>query len=125
MRKTKALLLFCLAMAFVTVAYASSKISDDGYRLLRELVSYKNREIDMLKNLNQYTLDCNNVSDAQFAAKKCSDRMAEMQSQDRDLQVKHDVFGHDLQAHLRQHKDEESLFMGLMLDDREFSNFAH
>jgi hypothetical protein len=124
MKKVTALLLAFLGL-FATFALASSKISDDGYRLLRELVTYKNREIDMLKALNQYTLDCNNVPDAQLAAKKCTDRMTELQSQDRELQVKHDVFGHDLQAHLRQHKDEEWLFMGLMMDDKEFSNLAH
>jgi hypothetical protein len=125
MRKITALLVFCLVAIFVTAAYASSKISDDGYRLLRELVSYKNREIDALKNLNQYTLDCANVPAAEFTEKKCSERMTNMQSEDRDLQVKHDVFGHELQDHLRKHKDEEWLFMGLMLDDKEFSNFAH
>ena len=122
--KTIALLIVFLGL-FTTFAWASSKISDDGYRLVRELVTYKNREIGMLKALNQYTLDCNNAPDAQFAANKCTDRMTELQSQDRDLQVKHDVFGHDLQAHLRQHKDEEWLFMGLMMDDKEFSNLAH
>jgi hypothetical protein len=70
-------------------------------------------------------LDCSNVSDAQFTEKKCSDRLTAMQSEDRDLQVKHDVLGQEIASHIRQHKDEEWLFMGLMLDDKEFSNLAH
>jgi len=104
---------------------AASKISDEAYRLVRELVTYKNLEIEALRNLNEYTMDCHNVSDEQFAAKKCSERLAALQDSDRRVQVKHDVVGQEIAAHIRQHKDEEWLFMGLMLDDKEFSNFAH
>jgi hypothetical protein len=88
-------------------------------------VRYKNYEIDSLKALNEYTLDCSNLSDEQFTAKKCQNRLAELQSQANELQVKHDVLAHDIRAHLQQHKDEEWLFMGLMIDDKESSNLAH
>lgn len=104
---------------------AASRISDEAYRLVRGLVAYKNHEIEALRSLNEYTLDCHNVSDEQFAAKKCSDRLAALQDLDRSVQVKHDVLGHEIAAHIQKHKDEEWLFMGLMLDDKEFSNFAH
>jgi Lhr-like helicase len=104
---------------------AASKISDEAYRLVRELVTYKNLEIEALRNLNEYTIDCHNVSDEQFAAKKCSDRLAALQDSDRRIQVKHDVLGQEIARHIRQHRDEEWLFMGLMIDDKEFSNLAH
>jgi hypothetical protein len=117
--------LMLLPLAVIVCLAASSKISDDSYRLVRQLISYKNREIQDLQSLNQYMLDCQNVSDAQFAAKKCSDRLTAMQSEDRDLQVKHDVLGQEIATHIREHKDEEWIFMGLMMDDKEFSNIAH
>ena len=123
--KTRATLLLVSLGAVVSIAAASSKISDDAYRLVRQLVSYKNREIEELHSLNQYMLDCQGVSDGQFAEKKCSERLSAMQSEDRDLQVKHDVLGQEIAAHIHQHKDEEWLFMGLMMDDKEFSNLAH
>ena len=124
MKKRLALLLTLVCFLSV-LTFASEKISDDGYRLLRQLFGYKNAEIEALKTLSQYTLDCNNVSDQQFKEKKCSDRMDAMQSEDRDLQVKHDVLGHDIAAHLRQHKDDAWLFLGLLGDDKEFSNLVH
>src|SRR5580700_5957679 len=108
MKKNTALLFAFLGLSAV-FAVASQKISDDAYRLVRQLVSYKNHEIDMLKTLSVYTLECNNVSDEQFAVKKCSQRMEAMQGQDRELQVRHDVLGHDIKAHISQHKDEEWL----------------
>jgi hypothetical protein len=124
MKKAKVPLIALLGVS-ATLAFAASKISDDGYRLVRQLVTYKNREIEALHALNDYTLDCHNVSDEQFGAKNCEKRLGELQNQDRDLQVKHDVLGHEIQAHIRQHKDEEWLFMGLMLDDKEFSSLVH
>jgi hypothetical protein len=123
--KIKSALALVLVVGSVSFAAASSKISDESYRLLRQLVSYKNREINDLGTLNDYTLDCQNVSDEQLASKKCTERLTAMQSEDRDLQVKHDVLGQEIASHIRQHKDEEWLFLGLMLDDKEFSNFAH
>src|ERR1700740_1671531 len=102
MKKTTMLLLVTFG-TIVTVAAASSKISGESYRLLRQLVSYKNREINDLHALNDYMLDCRNVSDEQFTAKKCSDRLTSMQSEDRDLQVKHDVLGQEIATHIRQH----------------------
>src|ERR1700730_9061488 len=122
MNKMRVLLFLASMGAIVCIAAASSKISDDAYRLVRQLVSYKNREIDELHSLNQYMLDCQGVSDAQFAEKKCSERLSAMQGEDRDLQVKHDVLGQEIATHIRQHKEEEWLFMGLMMDDKEFSN---
>jgi hypothetical protein len=122
--KTRAVFLLAFAVSFVSLSIASSKISDESYRLLRQLVSYKNREIDDLHELNQYLLDCQNVPNDQLASKKCSDRLTAMQSEDRDLQVKHDVLGREIAARIRQHKDEEWLFLGLMGDDKEFSNLV-
>jgi hypothetical protein len=118
------LLLFIPLAAIVSIA-ATSKISDESYRLLRQLVSYKNREIDDLRALNQYELDCQGATDAKLASKKCSDRLSAMQAEDRDLQVKHDVLGQEIAAHIRQQKGEEWLFLGLMGDDKEFSNLLH
>jgi hypothetical protein len=123
--RMRAMLLVTSLGVLVSVAAASSKISDDSYRLVRQLVSYKNREIDELHSLNQYMLDCQGVTDAQFAEKKCSERLTAMQGEDRDLQVKHDVLGQEIATHVRQHKDEAWLFIGLMADDKEFSNLAH
>jgi hypothetical protein len=123
--RVKYWLALTLCVACVSFAAAASKISDDSYRLVRQLVSYKNREIDDLKDLNQYMLDCYNVPDGQFTAKKCSDRVTSMQSENNALQVKHDVLGQEISSHVRQHKDEEWLFIGLMADDKEFSNLAH
>jgi hypothetical protein len=122
--KACALLLFFALTVIVSIA-ASSKISDESYRLLRQLVQYKNREIDGLQSMSNYLLDCQNVSDAELKAKNCSARLTAMQSEVNDLQVKHDVLGQEIASYLRQHKDEEWLFVGLMADDKEFSNFAH
>jgi hypothetical protein len=123
--KIKYALVLALLVGGVSFAAASSKISDDSYRLLRQLVSYKNHEIDNLKDLNQYMLDCYNVTDAQTAEKKCSERLTTMQSTANDLQVKHDVLAQQIASHVKQQKDEEWLFIGLMADDKEFSNLAH
>ena len=123
--KIKSWLAITLCVAAVSFAAASSKISDESYRLLRQLVSYKNVEIENLKDLNQYMLDCYNVPDAQTAAKKCSERMTTMQSNANDLQVKHDVLAQQVASHIKQQKDDEWLFIGLMADDKEFSNLAH
>jgi formate-dependent nitrite reductase cytochrome c552 subunit len=123
--KIRLIMASAFVVGVVSLAVASSKISDESYRLLRQLVSYKNREINDLHSMSEYLLDCHNVSDEQLAAKKCSERLAAMQSEDRDLQVKHDVLGQEIASHIRQHHDEEWLFMGLMLDDKEFSNLAH
>ena len=123
--KIKYWLALTLCVVAVSVAAASSKISDESYRLVRQLVSYKNLEIENLKDLNQYMLDCHNEPDAQTAAKKCSERLTEMQSNANNLQVKHDVLGQQIASHIKQQKDEEWLFIGLMADDKEFSNFAH
>lgn len=122
--RIKIVLLALLMAGFVSLAVAASKISDESYRLLRQLVSYKNREIGDLQAMNQYMLECMNASSEEQASKKCSDRLTTMQNEDRDLQVKHDVLGQEIASHIRQHKDEEWLFMGLMLDDKEFSNFT-
>jgi hypothetical protein len=124
MKKVMVPLIACLAVS-ATITLAASKISDDGYRLVRQLVTYKNRKIEARHALNDCTLDCHNVSNEQFEAKNCEKRLSDLQSQDLDLQVKHDVLGHEIQAHIRQHKDEEWLFLGLMLDDKEFSNLMH
>jgi hypothetical protein len=121
----KSLLLLVLFGSAAAIAIASSKISDESYRLVRQLVVYKNQEIAALQALNEYTLDCHNVSEEQFKAKKCSERQSEMEDKARELQVKHDVLGHEIEAHIRQHKDEEWLFIGLMLDDKEFSGLVH
>ena len=113
------------AIGLATLGFASSKISDESYGLVRQLVAYKNGEIEGLRAMNQFALDCYNVSDEQLAAKKCSDRLTAMQDEERALQVKHDVLGHEIAAHIKKHKDEEWLFIGLMIDDKEFSNLAH
>jgi hypothetical protein len=123
--KIKYWLAISLCVACASFAAASSKISDESYRLLRQLISYKNREIADLHAINEYLLDCHNAPDAQLAEKKCSERLTLMKSEDRDLQVKHDVLGQEIASHIRQHKDEEWFFMGLMVDDKEFSNLAH
>jgi hypothetical protein len=123
--KIKYGLVLALLAGVVSLAAASSKISDDSYRLVRQLVSYKNLEIENLKDLNQYMLDCHNVPDAQTAEKKCSERLTEMQSNANNLQVKHDVLAQQVTSHIQQHKDEGWLFIGLMADDKEFSNPAH
>jgi hypothetical protein len=52
-------------------AVAASKISDDAYRLVRELMSYKNHEISYLNSFDQYLEDCANASEQQGTAKKC------------------------------------------------------
>jgi len=44
--KTLAMLLAILGI-IVSFAAASSKISDESYRLLRQLISYTNREINL------------------------------------------------------------------------------
>lgn len=123
--KIKIVLLLAVAMGVVSLAVASSRISDESYGLVRRLVSYKNAEIDHLTVLNQYTLDCASVSEQEFASKKCSDRLTALQNADRDLQVKHDVLGHEIQNHIRQHKEEQWIFLGLMIDDKEFSSLAN
>src|SRR5260370_24032593 len=126
MKKTAKVYALVLLIPFACiVSLAATNISDGSYRLLRQLVSYKNREIADLHAMNEYMLDCYNVSEAQLGAKKCSERLTAMQSEDRDLQVKHDVLGQEIAAHIRQHKEEEWLFIGLMMDDKEFSNLAH
>jgi hypothetical protein len=52
-------------------AVAASKISDDAYRSVRELMSYKNHEISYLNSFDQYLEDCANASEQQGTAKKC------------------------------------------------------
>jgi hypothetical protein len=121
----KFMLMLALLATAISIAVASQKISDESYQLLRQLLSYKNREINDLHTMNEYMLDCYNVPDAQLATKKCSERLTAMQGEDRDLQVKHDVLGQEIAAHIRQHKEEAWVFMGLMLDDKEFSNLTH
>jgi hypothetical protein len=123
--KLRMVLLSASILGCVLLALASSKISDESYQLVRRLVSYKNQEIDNLKDLAQYTLDCSNVSDTEFKTKNCSTRITALQEADRNLQVKHDVLGQEIANHIRQHKDEEWIFLGLMVDDKEFSNLAH
>ncbi len=118
-------LLAIVTVGLTSLAVASSKISDESYQLVRRLVSYKNQEIDNLKDLAQYTLDCGNVSDTEFKTKNCSTRITALQDADRNLQVKHDVLGQEIANHIRQHKDEEWIFLGLMVDDKEFNNLAH
>jgi len=115
-------LLVIVTVGLTSLAVASSKISDESYQLVRRLVSYKNQEIDNLKDLAQYTLDCSNVSDAEFKTKSCSTRIAALQEADRNLKVKHDVLGQEIASHIRQHKDEEWIFLGLMVDDKEFKS---
>jgi hypothetical protein len=58
-------------------------------------------------------------------AKRCSGRLSEMESEDHDLQVKHDVTGLQIQSCIKQHRSEEWVFLGLMADDKEFSHFVH
>jgi hypothetical protein len=118
----KSALLLVLVGAVVCIAAASSKISDDSYRLVRELFAYKNREIAELNSMTQYMLDCQNAPDEQASAKKCTDRFAVIQSEEHALEVKHDVLADQLAAHIRQHRDEEWIFLGLLADDKEFSN---
>jgi hypothetical protein len=122
--KTLAMLLAILGI-IVSFAAASSKISDESDRLLRQLISYTNREINSLHVIVDYMLDCHNVSDEQFESKKCTERMTATQGEHQDLQVKRDVLGQAIASHIRQHKEEEWLFMGVMLDDKEFSNLGH
>jgi hypothetical protein len=119
--KKKYWLLPIILIGGVSIAAASSKISDEGYRLVRQLVSYKNLEIDNLKDLNQYMLDCYNVPSEQSATKNCSVRMNQLQNNANALQVKHDVLAQQVASYTQQHKDEEWLFIGLMADDKEFS----
>jgi formate-dependent nitrite reductase cytochrome c552 subunit len=119
----KTLLLVVFAAGFVSLAVPSSRISDESYRLLQQLLSYKNREIDDLHSLNQYMVDCEHASDEALASKKCSDRLAAMQNEDREMQVKHDQLAQAIATHMRQHRDEEWFFTGL--EDKEFNNFAH
>lgn len=124
--RTKAVFLLVTVVGLASIAVASSsKISDESYRLVRQLISYKNHEIDGLKDLAQYTLDCSNVSDAEFKSKNCSERLSAIQTASNQLQVKHDVLGQEIANHIHQHKDEEWIFLGLMGDDKEFSNLAH
>jgi hypothetical protein len=122
--KTLAMLLAILGI-IVSFAAASSKISDESYRLLRQLISYTNREINSLHVIVDYMLDCHNVSDEQFESKKCTERMTAIQGEHQDLHVKHDVLGQAIASHIRQHEEEEWLFMGVMLDDKELSNLGH
>jgi len=120
--KIKTVLLVLITLGFVSLAVAASKINDESYRLIRQLVAYKNREIDGLRSLSEYMRDCQNVSNEESASKKCSARLAAMRGAVNDLHVKHDVLGHEIARHIRQHRDEEWL-LGLMLDDKEFSDF--
>jgi hypothetical protein len=123
MKKTT--LLFVLISLCASFVVASSKISDESFQLIRRLVSYKNQEIAGLESMNEYMLDCQNVSDTQSKEKKCADRLVQMQKDVNDSQVKHDVLGHEIAAYIQKHKDEEWIFLGLMGDDKEFSNLAH
>jgi hypothetical protein len=123
MKRTTMLLV--ILVTFVTLAAASSKINDETFRLIRQLISYKNQEINGLESMTQYMLDCQNVSDAELKAKNCSARLTELQTAVNASTVKHDVLGQEIASYIRQHKDEDWIFMGLMLDDKEFSSFAH
>jgi hypothetical protein len=122
MKKTTMLLM--TLGTFVCFAAAASKINDESYQLVRHLVQYKNHEIDGLQSMSNYLLDCQNVSDAELKAKNCSATMTAMQTEVNDLRVKHDVLGQEVASHVRQHKDEEWIFTGLVTDDKEFSDFA-
>jgi len=90
--KTLAMLLAILGI-IVSFAAASSKISDESYRLLRQLISYTNREINSLHVIVDHMLDCQNVSDEQFKSKKCMEHMTAIQGEHQDLQVKHGGLG--------------------------------
>jgi hypothetical protein len=50
--KRTTMLLVILA-TFVTFAAASSKINDETFRLIRQLISYKNQEINGLESMTQ------------------------------------------------------------------------
>jgi hypothetical protein len=110
--RIKTALLQVFVAGFVSLAVAASRIIDESYRLARQLFSYKNREIDSLHTLNQYMLDCQNVSNEESVSKKCSGRLTAMQEAANDLQVQHDVLGHEIESHIRQHKDEECFSWG-------------
>jgi len=123
MKKTTMLLV--ILATFVTFAAASSKISDESYRLLRQLFQYKNHEIDDLSAMSSYLLECQNVSDTDLKAKNCTARLNEMQSEVNQMEIKKGVLAQTIASHIQQHKDEEWLFIGLLADDKEFSNLAH
>jgi hypothetical protein len=105
-------------------AMAASKIDDETFRLIRQLVSYKNQEIDALKQLVDYTNDCNNVPDSQSQMNRCPGRLTDLQNMTNTLQVKHDVVGQEIKDYLHQHKSEQWIFMGLLLDDKEFGSLV-
>jgi hypothetical protein len=121
--KRTSLLVFLLA-AIVTVAAASSKISDDSFRLVRKLFAYKNAEIAQLASMTQYMIDCQGTTDAQATAKNCVSRLAELQTGANNLSVQKGVLADELSTHIRQHRDEEWIFLGLLADDKEFSNLS-
>jgi hypothetical protein len=120
----KSALMVVLVIVGVSIAAASSKISDDSYRLVRKLFAYKNTEIAQLASMTQYMIDCQGATDAQATAKNCARRMEELQTGANNLSVQKGVIADELATHIRQHKDEEWIFLGLLADDKEFSNLS-
>ena len=120
----KSALLIVLVVAGVSIAAAASKISDDSYRLVRKLFAYKNTEIAQLASMTQYMIDCQGAPDAQATAKNCASRMGELQTGANNLSVQKGVLADELSTHIRQHRDEEWIFLGLLADDKEFSNLS-
>lgn len=110
-------------LASLFVGGSSSKISDESYRLVRKLVVYKNQELDFYEKLSEVAVDCYNVPDEQLAAKNCTDRTAKLNDSEREIDVERRVVANEIGKHIREHKDEEWIFLGLMVDDKEFSNF--
>jgi hypothetical protein len=120
----KSVLLVALVVACVSIAAASSKIIDESYSLVRKLFAYKNTEIDQLASMTQYMIDCQGAADAQAAAKNCTSRLEALQTGANNLTVQKGVLADELSTHIRQHKDEDWIFLGLLADDKEFSNLS-
>jgi hypothetical protein len=120
----KSALLIVLVVVAVSIAAASSKISDDSYRLVRKLFAYKNTEIAQLSSMTQYMIDCQGATDTQATAKNCTSRMEELQTGANNLAVQKGVLADELATHIRQHREEDWIFLGLLADDKEFSNLS-
>jgi hypothetical protein len=99
-------------------------VIDDSYRLVRKLFAYKNTEIAQLASMTQYMIDCQGATDAQATAKNCASRLGKLQTGANNLSVQKGVITDELATHIRQHKDEEWIFLGLLADDKEFSNLS-